>query len=125
LAKKYQTTFLIKAEKKPSSVTELLENLFYRKPDLSDHALNLLLEIKKGNFETRHWKKFCLKEFQDCKDKKGTIILNRARVKYYSIVRKLRGAGIIYQRDGLYHLSDHFEDYLKWVAGIIENWKKD
>ena len=125
MVKKYQTTFKIKAEKKPSSITELLENLFYKRPALADHALNLLKQIKKGNFETRHWKEFCKKEFQDCKDEKGKVVLDKARVQYYSIIRKLRGAGIIYQRDNLYYLSTHFEEYLKWSAEMIENWKKE
>lgn len=123
--KKYQTTFLIKPEKQPSSLLEVMENIFYKNKLLAEKAISFLLEVKTANeknepYPTSNWRQFCTKTFQT-KNKKE---LDRATAKYYGIINRLVGAGIIYQRNRQWYLSEHFEDYLDISSKLYKNWKK-
>ena len=133
--KKHETTLMIKADRNPSGFTEVLENLFYKQPSLASEAISLLLEIKESQLEkqlypTSNWQEFCETHFGNhLEDKEKASIeeneksLIRARGKYYSIIRKLRGAGLIYERNRCWYLGAHFEEHLRFNAQLYENWK--
>lgn len=109
---KYKTTFLLQpVEKVEKDMLDVLECIFWRKPELSSPALKFLNEIKRRKgIEDSHWEEFC-------KNQKIT------RGQYDSIIKKLRGSGLIYKRDGVWKLCDDFEGFLGTILEITNRWK--
>ena len=109
---KYETTFLLRpVDGIGESMKAVLRCIFWRKPELSEPAMNFLEFIKEnGGVDDSTWEKFC-------RDSSIT------RGQYDSIIKKLRGSGLIYKRDGTWMLSDDFMDFLQTVLQIAHHWK--
>ena len=109
---KYETTFLLRpVDGVGESMKAVLKCIFWRKPELSEPALKFLEFIReqKGADDSL-WEGFC----------KETSI---TRGQYDSIIKKLRGSGLIYKRDSTWMLSDDFMGFLHAVLQIAEHWK--
>ncbi|MGC1122090.1 MAG: hypothetical protein WBA22_13450 [Candidatus Methanofastidiosia archaeon] len=109
---KYETTFLLRpVDGVGESMKAVLKCIFWRKPELSEPALKFLEFIKENKgVDDSLWETFCRK----------TSI---TRGQYDSIIKKLRGSGLIYKRDSTWMLSDDFMEFLQTVLQIAEHWK--
>jgi len=91
---------------------EVLECIFWRKPELSVPALKFLESLKETEgIDDSFWEEFC---------RHAGI----TRGQYDSIIKKLRGSGLIYKRDGIWKLSDDFEVFLRQVVSITDEWRR-
>ncbi len=89
----------------------VLRCIFWRKPELSEPAMKFLEFIKESNgVDDSVWERFCSE----------TSI---TRGQYDSIIKKLRGSGLIYKRDGTWMLSNDFMEFLQAVLQIAKHWK--
>ena len=89
----------------------VLRCIFWRKPELSEPALKFLEFIKENQgVDDSLWENFC----------RDTYI---TRGQYDSIIKKLRGSGLIYKRDNTWMLSDDFMEFLQTVLQIARHWK--
>ncbi|KYK37484.1 MAG: hypothetical protein HXS48_05365 [Theionarchaea archaeon] len=109
---KYETTFLLRpVDGVGESMKAVLKCIFWRKPELSEPALKFLDFIKENQgVDDSLWERFCVE----------TSI---TRGQYDSIIKKLRGSGLIYKRDGTWMLSDDFMEFLQNVLQIAKHWK--
>lgn len=109
---RYKTTFMLQPEKKRREMKDVLECIFWRNPELAVPALEFLEILKESRVEDSIWSDFC--------EKKGIT-----RGQYDSIIKKLRGSGLIYKRDRYWKLSDDFEKFLEKIVKITYDWKGD
>ncbi|MBU7014455.1 MAG: hypothetical protein HXS43_06460 [Theionarchaea archaeon] len=109
---KYETTFLLRpVDGVGESMKAVLKCIFWRKPELSEPALEFLEIIKENKgVDDSLWETFC---------RSSSI----TRGQYDSIIKKLRGSGLIYKRDSTWMLSDDFMEFLQTVLQIAEHWK--
>ena len=109
---KYETTFLLRpVDGVGESMKAVLRCIFWRKPELSEPAMKFLEFIKANHgVDDSIWEWFCTE----------TSI---TRGQYDSIIKKLRGSGLIYKRDGTWLLSDDFMEFLQAVLQIARHWK--
>lgn len=109
---KYETTFLLRpVNGMGESMKAVLKCIFWRKPELSEPALKFLEFIRENQgVDDSLWEHFCEK----------TSI---TRGQYDSIIKKLRGSGLIYKRDNTWMLSDDFMEFLQTVLQITQDWK--
>ena len=110
---KYQTTILFKPEEGiKKEINEVLKCILWKKQELAEPALKFLelINEKKG-VDDGYWEDFC-------KNNKVT------RGQYDSIIKKLRGCGLIYKKDSVWVASNEFEEFLKQVLEITEEWRK-
>jgi hypothetical protein len=109
---KYKTTFLLRpVDGVDESMKAVLKCIFWRKPELSEPALKFLEFIKENRgVDDSLWEWFCAE----------TSI---SRGQYDSIIKKLRGSGLIYKRDSTWMLSDDFMEFLQNVLQIATHWK--
>ncbi len=109
---KYETTFLLRpVDGVGQNMKAVLKCIFWRKPELSEPAMRFLEFIKeRGGVDDSLWERFC----------EETAI---TRGQYDSIIKKLRGSGLIYKRDGTWMLSDDFMEFLQHVLQIAKHWK--
>ena len=116
---KEKTTLLLHTRKKhdkgfSNGIIEVLELLFWKNNSLAEPALRFLEEIKKAKeLDDSLWKDVCKKIGleQEGKIQKG---------KYNSIIKKVRGAGMIYKVDGSWRICPYFENF---IEQILRNWK--
>lgn len=108
---RYQTTMLLQPESGiKNGMDTILSCMFWRQPNLSKPALKFLEIVKKKGMDDDYWPTFCKKE-------------KITRGQYDSIIKKLRGGGLIYKRDNTFKLSDSFDEFLKLVINIVEKWR--
>jgi hypothetical protein len=109
---RYKTTFLLHPVKRvDNKMDEVLECIFWRKPELSIPALKFLDSLKETEgIDDSFWEEFC----------KHVEI---TRGQYDSIIKKLRGSGLIYKRDGTWKLSDDFEVFLEGITEATKRWR--
>jgi hypothetical protein len=109
---KYETTFLLRpVDGVEESMKAVLKCIFWRKPELSEPALQFLEFIKRNHgVDDSLWERFC----------EETSI---TRGQYDSIIKKLRGSGLIYKRDNTWILSNDFMIFLQNVLQIAKHWK--
>ena len=109
---KYQTTILLKPEEGINKgINEVLKCILWKKQELAGPALKLLelITTKKGIYDS-YWEEFCKKN-------------NLTRGQYDSIIKKLRGAGLIYKKDDVWKPSNDFEEFLKQIVKTTEEWR--
>jgi hypothetical protein len=108
---KYETTFLLRpVDGVEKSMKAVLKCIFWRKPELSEPALKFLEFIRENEgVDDSLWERFC----------EETSI---SRGQYDSIIKKLRGSGLIYKRDSTWMLSDDFMEFLQRVLQIAQHW---
>lgn len=111
---KYITTILLKPELNlGNELKEILGCLLWKKPNLSEPATKFLEIIRQENgVEDSYWTEFC---------RSNNITISQ----YNSIIRKLRGAGLVYKKDSIWKPSTNFENFLKQVVHIMEEWRKE
>lgn len=110
---RYKTTFLLRpVQRVDKNMDEVLECIFWRKPELSIPALKFLESLKETEgIDDSIWEEFCRH-------------VGITRGQYDSIIKKLRGSGLIYKRDGIWKLSDDFDVFLRQVVNIADEWRK-
>jgi len=92
---KYETTLKVRSQEKFISLRQLLEALFYRNTTLAKKAEDFL-ELIKGE------------ELRDSAWQKVQERLEMGHVPFYTMRNKLRDAGMIYKKDGMYFVSRQF-----------------
>ncbi|MCD6523026.1 MAG: hypothetical protein J7K68_04715 [Candidatus Diapherotrites archaeon] len=112
---KYETTIKIKARERIPDLRTILEGLFYRKPELSQKAESFIYAlIKRKRIPAKEWEAL-QKEF-GC-----------THQEYYTMIDKLRDAGMITKVDGEWILSEQFANRCQEMADIwqsfIKRWK--
>ena len=125
---KYEATMKVKARVDPSGLDSLLEFIFYKKVKegttmLADsyHARRFLEMIKSRGKDGlpvgKHIRMEVCKElgFQD-----GDKPLLGP---YYSIIKKLRGVGMIEKREAKWHLSNRFPSRLRRYEEVWNAWR--
>ncbi len=102
---KYETTLKVRAQEKVIQLKQLLEALFYRNKTLAAKAEEFLEMIRGEEVRDSSWQKL--------QEKLG---MNHS--SFYSMRNKLRDAGMIYKRDGVYFLSSQFALRTREMAEI-------
>ena len=106
---KYETTIKIKARERVPDLRTILENLFYRKPELSRKAEKLVyLLIERKRIPDAQWASL-QKE------------LETTHQEYYTTLSKLRDAGMITKVDGEWILSEQFGNRSREMADIWQS----
>ena len=109
---KYETTMKIRARERIPDLLTILESLFYRKPELGKKALELVYKlIERKRIPAEEWK--MLQEE-----------LKVTHQEYYTIIGKLRGAGMISKEDGEWILSRQFGNRMREMYEIWESFMK-
>lgn len=111
---KYKTTFLLRpVDGVEESMKAVLKCIFWRKPELSEPALKFLEFIKNNKgVDDSLWERFC---------EEASI----TRGQYDSIIKKLRGSGLIYKRDTTWVLSHDFMEFLRTVLQVAHHWSAE
>lgn len=113
---KYETTIKIKARERVPDLRTILENLFYRKPELSKKAEKLIyLLIERKRIPDAQWA-----EMQQ--------ELEATHQEYYTTLSKLRDAGMITKSGGEWILSEQFGNRCQEMVDIWQSfmmrWRK-
>jgi len=104
---KYETTVKVKSQEKVIQLKQVLEALFYRNQELAKKAEEFIELIKKEGVEDSAWRRIQER-------------LQMKHVPFYTMRNKLRDAGMIYKKDGIYFVSNQFSLRLKEMADIWE-----
>ncbi|MFC2175278.1 hypothetical protein ACFLQ2_05470 [archaeon] len=112
---KYETTIKLKARERVPDLRTILENLFYRKPELAKKAEQLVYAlIERKRVPDAEW--------AEMQEKLGAT-----HQEYYTILAKLRDAGIITKNGGEWILSEQFGNRCQEMADIwqafIARWR--
>ena len=112
---KYETTIKIKARERIPDLRTILENLFYRNPSLAKKAEQLIYTlIDKKRIPDKEWA-------QTMK------ALECSHQEYYTILNKLRDAGMITKTSGDWIMSEQFGNRAQELNDIwksfIKRWK--
>ncbi len=112
---KYETTIKIKARERVPDLRTILENLFYRKPELSKKAEKLVYAlIERKRIPDAEWA-----EMQKQ--------LGSTHQEYYTMLSKLRDAGLITKRSGDWIMSEQFGNRCQEMADIwqafVNRWR--
>ena len=112
---KYETTIKVKARERIPDLRTILENLFYRKPELSKKAEKLVYTlIEKKRIPDTEWKQ-------------TMQTLNCTHQEYYTLLSKLRDAGMISKKDGEWIISEQFSNRSQEMTDIwqsfVKRWK--
>jgi len=83
----------------------------YTKKPIHESALEFLKIVKSGKVQA--------KQFKTISSQLGLSIST-----YYTIVRKLTDAGLVYKKDGVFYLSDEFALRCNELAGVWRNFKE-
>lgn len=113
---KYETTVKIKARERVPDLRTILENLFYRKPELARKAEKFIYALIEK------------KRIPDAKWAEMQKELDATHQEYYTTLSKLRDAGFITKVDGEWILSEQFGNRCQEMADIwqsfIMRWRK-
>ena len=93
---KYETTIKIKAREKVPDLRTILEGLFFRKPELSKKAEKFIYYLIER------------KRIPDANWQESQKELEATHQEYYTVVSKLRDAGMITKVDGEWIVSEQF-----------------
>lgn len=108
---KYETTVKVRSQEKVISLRQLLEALFYRNPALARKAEEFLELVKNEETHDSAWQKVQER-------------LGMGHVPFYSMRNKLRDAGMIYKKDGVYFVSSQFALRTREMADIWDAFVK-
>ena len=113
---KYETTIKLRARERVPDLRTILENLFYRKPELSRKAEGLIYALIER------------KRIPDAKWAEMQKELGATHQEYYTTLSKLRDAGMITKVDGEWILSEQFGNRCQEMSDIwqsfIMRWRK-
>ncbi len=112
---KYETTIKIKARDRVPDLRTILEGLFYRKPLLARKAEQLIYSLlDKKRLPDREW---------------ATTMqsLECSHQEYYTVLNKLRDAGMITKSSGDWVLSEQYGNRMQEMSDIwasfIKRWR--
>ncbi len=113
---KYETTVKIKARERVPDLRTILEGLYFRKPELAKKAEKFIyLLIEKKRIPDTSWAE--MQKELDC-----------THQEYYTMLNKLRDAGMITKRDGEWLMSEQFGNRCQEMSDIwqsfIMRWRK-
>ncbi len=104
---KYATTILVKCRSPPLNQEEVFASLFFKSFDLSDKARTFYMQVVQSKgIPEKEWKSIIKR-------------LNTDRGTYYHMISKLRGAGLVEKREGLWVEASHFRTWLEQVLRQI------
>ena len=112
---KYETTIKIRSREKNADLLTVLENLFYRKPELAKKALEFVyLVIEDKRVPDSSWAEVMKK-------------IGCTHQEYYTLLGKMRDAGLITKKEGYWFLSEQFANRCQEMTDIwssfIKRWK--
>jgi len=112
---KYETTLKIKARDRIPDIRTILEGLYYRKPALAKKAELFVYElVERKRVPASDWQ-----EMQKS--------LSTTHQEYYTMLAKLRDAGMITKVDGEWIMSEQFANRCGEMEGIwssvVKKWK--
>ncbi len=103
---KYETTIKISARERVPDLLTILEGLFYRKPELGKKALQFIYQIiELGGIPDKDWEK-------------TMSSLQMTHQEYYTMLNKLRDAGMISKQNGTWVISRQFGNRMREMADI-------
>ncbi len=109
---KYSTTIKINARERIPDLLTILESLFYRKPELARKALDFIyMLLEKKRIPSSQWKETMEK-------------LGMTHQEYYTMLGKLRGAGMISKQEGEWIISRQFANRAREMADIWDSFVK-
>jgi len=112
---KYETTIKLKARERVPDLRTILENLFYRKPELSRKAEKFIYAL----IERKH--------IPDAEWATMQKSLDATHQEYYTMLSKLRDAGLITKTGGEWSMSEQFGNRCQEMADIwqafITRWR--
>jgi hypothetical protein len=114
---KYETTLKIRARERVPDLRSILEGLYYRKPQLAKKAekfIDTLVERKRLPAE----------EWEAMQHELGS-----SHGEYYTMLAKLRDAGMISKKDGSWIVSEQFANRCHEMGDIwnafVRRWRAD
>jgi len=112
---KYETTLKVQARERIPDLRTVLENLFFRKPELAQKAESLIYAlIKQKRIPDNEWKEMQGK-------------MQATHQEYYTIVNKLRDAGMITKIQREWIISSQFGKRCREMEDIwlsfVKRWK--
>ncbi len=109
---KYETTIKIKSREKIPDLLTVMEGLFYRKPDLAKKAVDFVyMIIERKGIPAEEWNK-------------TKSELGMSHQEYYTMIGKLRDAGMIIKQNGVWVISRQFENRMREMADIWDSFVK-
>ncbi len=113
----------VKIEQSPREIADLMENIFWKEPQLAEVALDFLEHIKrwdrKGSpYKVTEWKSYCVRK-------------NLSQSTYHNMLKRLRRAGLvkkIYNKNSKTHeikLAQDFSNYLFALERIWDDFYKE
>ena len=109
---KYETTIKVRARERVPDLRSILEHLFYRKPELSKKAEKLIYALlERKRIPDREWAK-------------TQESLGATHQEYYTLLSKLRDAGMITKVDGEWILSAQFGNRCQEMADSWDSFMK-
>jgi len=113
---KFETTIKLKARERVPDLRTILEHLFFRKPELAKKAEKFIYTIIEK------------KRVPDAKWAETQKALEATHQEYYTMLSKLRDAGLITKANGEWILSEQFGNRCQEMADIwqsfIMRWRK-
>ena len=114
---KYETTMKIRPQKPLVSINQVLDNLLYSQHPIilmenrpAMNAYHFLEELKaKGRLSVSSWDEY-------------TKSKHLTTQQYYSVIKKLQGAGMIYKKDGEWLISKQFGLRCRETANLWDSY---
>ena len=109
---KYETTIKVKSRERIPDLLTIMENLFYRKPELAKKAVNFIyMLIDRGGIPAEEWEK-------------TKASLGMTHQEYYTMIGKMRDAGMIIKQSGNWTMSRQFGNRMREMADIWDSFIK-
>ena len=112
---KYETTIKVQARERVPDLRTILENLFFRKPELAQKAETMIYAlVKKKRIPDSTWKRMQAQ-------------MGATHQEYYTIVNKLRDSGMITKQHREWIISAQFGKRFQEMSDIwgsfVRRWK--
>ena len=123
--KKTQTLFQIDSENEPASFEDVIRHLFFHSKAAAPQHLKILQYIRDHpDCTVKDWKKIAATVYDLKTQNEKDASFLKAKQKYFSALRRLKAAGLVYRKNFRLGLSDSFSEYLTQSARLNKAWKK-